>query len=165
MVNVIWHKAASPPHTDGSVVFVRLRQCAPHLVAYIPFGIRTALSISIRPSGPVLGRPRFRPQSCPFTCGDLDPQVIHGSLVPPDSTSQTASRSVQPFLPGSRSCQTDRQTDKPRYSVCNNRPHLTNAAMRPKCVCWQHSVRKFSDSTTVRSHWSRPHNKYSLQYL
>ena len=24
---------------------------------------------------------------------------------------------------------------------------------------------KFSDSTTVRSHWSRPHNKYSLQYL
>jgi len=23
-----------------------------------------------------------------------------------------------------------------------------------------HSVRKFSDSTAVRSHWSRPHNKY-----
>jgi len=28
-----------------------------------------------------------------------------------------------------------------------------------------HSVRTFSDSTAVRSHWSRPHNKYSLQYL
>ena len=28
-----------------------------------------------------------------------------------------------------------------------------------------HSVRKFSDSTAVRSHWSRPHNKYSPQYL
>ena len=28
-----------------------------------------------------------------------------------------------------------------------------------------HSVRKFGDSTAVRSHCSRPHNKYSLQYL
>jgi len=30
---------------------------------------------------------------------------------------------------------------------------------------WNHSVRKFSGSTAVRSHWSRAHNKYSLQYL
>jgi len=28
-----------------------------------------------------------------------------------------------------------------------------------------HSVRKFNDSTPVHSHWSRPHNKYSLQCL
>jgi len=27
MVKVIWHKATLPPHTDGSVVFVRWRQC------------------------------------------------------------------------------------------------------------------------------------------
>ena len=33
---------------------------------------------------------------------------------------QTSSRSVQPFLQGSRL----RPTDRPRYSVCNNRPHL-----------------------------------------
>jgi len=26
----------------------------------------------------------------------------------------------------------DRQTDRPRYSVCSNRPHVANAAMRPK---------------------------------
>jgi len=26
------NKAASPTHTDGSIVFARLRQCAPHLV-------------------------------------------------------------------------------------------------------------------------------------
>jgi len=26
-------------------------------------------------------------------------------------------------------------------------------------------VGKFSDSTPVCSHWSRPHDKYSLQYL
>jgi len=25
-------KAASPPHTDGSIVFARCRQCAPHLI-------------------------------------------------------------------------------------------------------------------------------------
>jgi len=29
MVKVIWHKTASPPHTDRSVVFARLRQFAP----------------------------------------------------------------------------------------------------------------------------------------
>ena len=28
-----------------------------------------------------------------------------------------------------------------------------------------HNARKFSDSTSVRSNWSRPHNKYSLLYL
>jgi len=27
---------------------------------------------------------------------------------------------------------TDRQTDRPRYSVCNNRPHLCVRSMRPK---------------------------------
>jgi len=29
MVKVIWHKAASPPHMDGSIVFARWRQYAP----------------------------------------------------------------------------------------------------------------------------------------
>jgi len=29
VVKVIWHKDASPPHTDGSVVFASWRQCAP----------------------------------------------------------------------------------------------------------------------------------------
>jgi len=32
VVKVMCHKVASPPHTDGSVVFVRLRQCTPHLI-------------------------------------------------------------------------------------------------------------------------------------
>ena len=27
---------------------------------------------------------------------------------------------------------TDWQTDRPRYSICSNRPHLASAAMRPK---------------------------------
>ena len=35
MIKVTWHKAASPPHTDGSAIFARLRQVAnvhPHLI-------------------------------------------------------------------------------------------------------------------------------------
>jgi len=52
--------------------------------------------------------------------GDLDPRVILG---PPDYTSLTASRSVQPFLQGLRSWQTDRQTDH-ATPVCNDRPHI-----------------------------------------
>jgi len=45
---------------------------------------------------------------------DLDPIYrIHSSLGPPESTSQTACRSVQLFLHGSQSLQTDKQTDRP----------------------------------------------------
>ena len=64
----------------------------------------------------------FSPQCCRFPCGDLDPHLKHGSLGPPESSSSTqmASRSVQPFLQSSLLWQTDR----PRYSVGNNRPHL-----------------------------------------
>jgi len=29
VVKVIWHRAASSPHTDGSIVFTRWRKCAP----------------------------------------------------------------------------------------------------------------------------------------
>ena len=42
----------------------------------------------------------------------------------PQSTPKTTSRSVQPFLHGSRLWPTDIHTDRPR-SMCNNRPHLT----------------------------------------
>jgi len=60
--------------------------------------------------------------------GDVNPHLIHGPFSPPMSSTQTASRSVQPFLQGSLVWQTDRptdrQTDRLRYSVSNNRPHL-----------------------------------------
>jgi len=29
--------------------------------------------------------------------GDMNPNLIHGSLGPPESSTQTASRSIQPF--------------------------------------------------------------------
>jgi len=59
---------------------------------------------------------------------DLDPHLIHGSLGPPASSTQTASRSVQPFLQGSQL--TDRPTDIPRCFVSNKRPRLRSTAMR-----------------------------------
>jgi len=46
-------------------------------------------------------------QNWPFSSG---PHLIHGSLGPPESTSQTASWSLHPFLHGSWSWQTDHAT-------------------------------------------------------
>ena len=70
-----------------------------------------------------MGR-RFLQLKLSIPIGDLDPNLIHGSLGPPESSTHTASQSVEPFLQGSLVQQTDRQTDRPRYSVDNNKPHL-----------------------------------------
>ena len=62
---------------------------------------------------------------------------------PPESTSQTASRSFSRFCrahdcdrPTDRPInrQTDMQTNRPCYSVYNNRPHLRNTAVRPRSL-------------------------------
>ena len=70
----------------------------------------------------------FPPQNCAFR-GGFGPHLIHCSLGPPKSSTQSASRSVQMFLQGSLLWQTDRPAD------CNNRPRLRlyvrNTAMRP----------------------------------
>ena len=74
---------------------------------------------------------RFLPLKLPaHVCGS-GLHLIHGSLGPFKSTSQIASRSVNPFLQASQSLQTDRQTDRPRYSICSNRLHLASAVMWP----------------------------------
>ena len=92
VVKVIWEKAASPPHMDGSIIFARWRQCAAH---------------------------------------------PHASFGPPVSTTQTASRSIQQLC-RAHDCDrtTDRptngETDRPRYSVCNNRPHLRTRSKNDK---------------------------------
>jgi len=59
------------------------------------------------------------------------PHLIYGSLDPPESPHQTASRSVQPFLQGSQTLPADRPNDRPRYSVRSNRS-LSIDAVRPK---------------------------------
>jgi len=55
-------------------------------------------------------RPPFAPQNCFFPWGIWTPHLKHGSLGPPESSAQTASRSVQPFLQGSLVWQSDSQT-------------------------------------------------------
>ena len=39
-------------------------------------------------------------------------------------------------LQGSWSCQTNRPSDRPRYSVCNNRSHLRSTVVRPNDGLW-----------------------------
>jgi len=49
--------------------------------------------------------------------------LTHASSCPHESISQTVFAGLTIVR--------DRQTDRPRYSVCNNRPHLRSTAMRP----------------------------------
>jgi len=113
LVKVIWQKAALPPHTDGSVVFARLRQCAPHLIHFSLTSQIASPSVkpflhSSREKVPILynGPPLF-----PFKIAHLQWGSGHPSNTwfsgPPNSTTQTVSRSVQPFL---QAWQTDGQT-------------------------------------------------------
>ena len=69
---------------------------------------------------PMLFNGRTTPKLPPFPWG-IGPHLIHDSLGPSQSAYQTASRLVQPFSQGSQTWQTDRPTDRPRYSVCSNR--------------------------------------------
>jgi len=94
VVKVIWQQAASPPHTDGSEVIARLRQCAPHLIR-ASLGPTESKSkrafLSVQPflhSSQQLyftmDRP-FLPQNCPFLW-DLDlPHLIYSSLGHPST--------------------------------------------------------------------------------
>ena len=128
VVTIIWHKAASPPHTDGSVVFARWRQWVSH-VTHASFGppepITQTASLSVQPflhssrQSIAYGRVSSGmsgyalPLKISPSYGGSGPHVMRGSLDPPDSASQTTYRSVQPFCT-SHDCdrQTDRQTDR-----------------------------------------------------
>jgi len=135
VVKVIWHKAASPPHTDGSDVFARLCQCAPHLVHHNRHRYSTGaapcwITLSISTVGHirhVLDWPLFA-------------LLSHVGIWTPSNTWRLGSTGVN--IPkyitiGSAAFAgltvvTDRPTDRPRYSVCSNMPHLACAVMRPK---------------------------------
>jgi len=60
--------------------------------------------------------------------GGCGPHLIYSSLGLPESTSQIASQSVQQFLQGSQSPQTN-WPNRLCYSVHSNRPHLPSAVM------------------------------------
>ena len=75
-----------------------------------------------------VGRP-FHPVKITPSRRRSGPQYNTWFLGPSGSSTQTASWLVQPFLQGSLMWQTDQQTDRPRYSVCNN--------YAAYCVSWQ----------------------------
>jgi len=64
--------------------------------------------------------------TCNVFRGTLNPTQSVNQL---DSTPQTASRLVSVVFAGLKIV-TDRQTDTPRYSVCNNRLHLRSSEMQ-----------------------------------
>ena len=76
-----------------------------------------------------------QPLKFPYLLGMLTPIKIRGSLGLRESAFQSASRSVQAFCRAyGHGQQTNRHTDRPRYSVCNSRPYLITAAMRPNNI-------------------------------
>jgi len=100
VVKVIWQKATSLLHTDGSLYTLKwATPCPP-------------------------------PKKIASSHWDLDPHPTHGSLGPPESTTQMASGLVQPLLQGSRLCS---QTDRPTIG------HMRSTVMQPKkyiCQKW-----------------------------
>jgi len=78
------------------------------------------------------GKSRRHPrQKCPFPWGS-GPHLIHSSLGP-----TTPHLSISSAVFARLTAVTDRQTDRPRYSVCSNRPHRSTgvpfAAMDARC--------------------------------
>jgi len=122
LVKVIWHDAASPPHTAYSVVFARLRQCAPPAPYETcslgpPESIPQTESRSVQQflhsswqKVPILyNGPPLSPSKLPLRMVVSGPHLIHGFFGPPESKTQTASRSVQPYC---RAHDRDRPTDR-----------------------------------------------------
>jgi len=109
VAEVIWHKAALPPHMDGSVVFTRWRHCpSPSSMCFLgPTRVHILsgilmVQLILHNSGqkvPIIysGLP-ISPKHCPCMWEDLVPRVIHASLGQPQSASFTASESFHPFL-------------------------------------------------------------------
>ena len=115
MVKVIWHKAASLPQTDGSVVFACWRQCAlmgGHIGATWRIQLNLCFLWPTQVDNQMANRfvlpflhsswhsvvgHALSPNNCPFAwvCG---PHLIHASLGPAEFITQMSSRSIQSFL-------------------------------------------------------------------
>jgi len=95
VVKVIWHKTPSPPQTDGSIVFARWRQSASHVGKLAPLFWRIWLNLCF-----------------------LRPTRVH------NPNGKSIGSAVFAGLTSVTDRPTYRPTDRPRCSVCNNRPHL-----------------------------------------
>ena len=134
VVKVFWHKAASPPQTDSSVVFDRWRQCSLPL-AHIGATWRIRLNLCFRgptqfhsPNGKLIGSAVFAQitAECPYILQwILFPRKIapsHGGSGPPSwaNSSSQPKRHLDRF---SRFCWAhccNRQTDRPHDADRSN---------------------------------------------
>ena len=64
-------------------------------------------------------------QNCPFACSGSERHLIYGSFGPQPKWH------LDQFSCFCRAQHYDRLTDRPRYSICNNMPHLYSSEMRP----------------------------------
>ena len=115
----------APMCTLPNVCFLRFIQSKLQMASRLlqPFLHRSWQKILIFYSGPP-----FSPTNCPFALGDLDPLLIHVSLVPAESTSQTTCRLVQPFL------QSLLGHGKRLYYVICGVPHTQICFMWSRCM-------------------------------
>jgi len=140
VVTVIWHKAASLPYMDGSIVFTRLCHCAPVSLIHgslepLRLSITNCASWSVQPflfssqhRIPYKGPPLHSKLS--ICVGNLEPNLINGSLGPPESTpKQHLDRFSHFYRAHDHERKTDWQTD--HTTVCKNRLHLCSTAMWP----------------------------------
>jgi len=123
-------KAASSPHIDGSIVLLgdtkSLTCFLEPLPVHIPNGISigSAVFAQLRAEGPyTLHWAAPFPSKLPLRMGNLDPHLIHGFSGPLKSIIQNGISIGSAVFAGLTTV-TDRPTDRRRYSVCNNRPHL-----------------------------------------
>jgi len=64
-------------------------------------------------------------RNCSFPWEDLDPHLVHGSFIALQFTVYTPNgMSIGSVVFARLTIVTDRQTDRPRYCIYNNRPHL-----------------------------------------
>ena len=73
---------------------------------------------------PILFNGPYNSPKLPLPVGDLNPHQIHGSPDPCESAPKPHLDQFSRFYRAhERDQQRDRHTDRPRYSVCSNRPH------------------------------------------
>jgi len=137
VVNVIWQKGRiAAAHGHFSCTRQVASMCTPcntcflgltwvHNPDVISIGSAVFAQLTTVSLYFTIGRP-FSPQNCPFPWGDLY-HLIHGLLGPPQSSTQTASRSVKPFLQGSLVWPTDHAT----RSVTIGCIYVPSTVMRP----------------------------------
>ena len=127
---------AGPLNMEGSIVFARLRQCASHVTrTYLGSPESTTQTVS-RSVHPFLDSSRLR-VAILYNGSPLPPIKIvpfHEASEPPSNTwfpgptrilnPNVISIASDVLLHGSLLWHCARQTDRPRYAVYNNRPHL-----------------------------------------